>query len=45
MQLLSTQEKTNRQDAYMFGQIIDELLDLDLDIFKIVSKAGFGGRR
>lgn len=45
MQLLSTQEKTNRQDAYMFGQIIDELLDLDLDIFKILSKAGFGGRR
>lgn len=45
MQLLSTQEKTNRNDAYMFGQIIDELLELDLDIFRILSKAGFGGRR
>lgn len=45
MQLLSTQEKTNRHDAYMFGQIIDELLEFDLDIFRILSKAGFGGRR
>lgn len=45
MQLLSTQEKTNRNDAYMFGQIIDELLELELDIFRILSKAGFGGRR
>lgn len=45
MLLLSTQEKTNRNDAYMFGQIVDELLELDLDIFKILSKAGFGGRR
>lgn len=42
MQLLSIQEKTNRHDAYMFGQIIDELLELDLDIFRILSKAGFG---
>ena len=45
MLLLSTQEKTNRHDAYMFGQIIEELQKTDLDIFKIVSKAGFGGRK
>lgn len=45
MELLSAQEKTNRPDAYMFGSIIDELLEEDFDIFKIVSTAGFKGRR
>ena len=45
MKLLPVQEKTNRPDAYMFGDIIDELLKDELDIFKIVSTAGFGGRR
>lgn len=45
MLLLSTQEKTNRTDAYMFGNIIDELLESDYDIFKIVSAAGFSGRK
>ena len=45
MQLLSFQEKTNRADAYMFGKIIDELLETERDIFKIVSTAGFNGRR
>lgn len=45
MQLLATQEKTNREDAYMFGSIIEQLLEADRDIFKIVSTAGFGGRR
>ena len=35
MQLLSVQEKTNRADAYMFGKIIDELLEAERDIFKI----------
>ncbi len=45
MELLAVQEKTNRADAYMFGSIIDELLETDRDIFKIVSTAGFGGRR
>ena len=45
MLLLSTQEKTNRPDAYMFGSIIDELLETDYDIFKIVSTAGFTGRK
>ena len=45
MELLAIQEKTNRADAYMFGNIIEELLDTDRDIFKIVSTAGFGGRK
>ena len=45
MELLAVQEKTNREDAYMFGKIIEELLDTDRDIFKIISTAGFGGRR
>lgn len=44
IRLLSVQEKTNRVDAYMFGKILDELLKDSLDIFKIVSTAGFGGR-
>ncbi len=45
MLLLATQEKTNRQDAYMFGKIIDELLETDYDIFRIISRAGFTGRK
>ena len=45
MKLLAVQEKTNRADAYMFGNIIEELLNTDRDIFKIISTAGFGGRR
>lgn len=45
MELLAVQEKTNRADAYMFGKIIEELLEVDRDIFKIISTAGFGGRR
>lgn len=45
MELLAVQEKTNREDAYMFGKIIEELLDTDRDIFKIISTAGFGGRK
>ena len=44
MLLLSLQEKTNRPDAYMFGNILDELLETDYDIFKVVSTAGFSGR-
>ena len=43
MVLLMTQEKTNRNDAYMFGKILDALLEDELDIFKIMSTAGFGG--
>ena len=45
MELLAVQEKTNREDAYMFGKIIEELLEADRDIFNIISTAGFGGRR
>lgn len=45
MKLLAVQEKTNRFDAYMFGNIIAELLEVDRDIFKIMSTAGFNGRR
>lgn len=45
MLLLSIQEKTNRIDAYMFGSIIDELLESNYDIFRIVSKAGYSGRK
>lgn len=45
MELLAVQKKTNRADAYMFGKIIEELLEADRDIFKIISTAGFGGRR
>lgn len=45
MELLAVQEKTNRADAYMFGNIIEELLEADRDLFKIISTAGFGGRR
>ena len=44
MTLLMTQEKTNRNDAYMFGKVLDSLLKEELDIFSIMSAAGFGGR-
>lgn len=45
MELLAVQEKTNRPDAYMFGNIIKELLKEKKDIFKIMSQASFGGKR
>ncbi len=45
MELLALQEKTNRNDAYMFGNIIKELLKHDRDIFKIVHTAAYGGRK
>lgn len=38
------QEKTNREDAYMFGNVLDALLKDNLDIFAIMSASGFGGR-
>ena len=38
------QEKTNREDAFMFGKILHSLLKEELDIFAIMSSAGFGGR-
>ena len=45
MNLLMTQEKTNDPNAFMFGKILDALLNDDLDIFAIMSTAGFGGHR
>ena len=42
--LLMIQEKTNRADAYMFKQILDELLKDNMDIFSIVSTSTFRGR-
>lgn len=45
MLLLSTQEKTNRNDAYMFGKIIEQLLETEYDIYKITSTAGYNGRK
>lgn len=45
MRLLATQEKTNYEGAYMFGNVIEQLLKEELDVFKVVSTAGFGGRR
>lgn len=45
LELLAVQEKTNYADAYMFRNIIEQLLKADRDLFKIISTAGFGGRR
>jgi hypothetical protein len=45
MQLLASQEKTNREDAYMFGAILDELLEIEIDIFATISKASYGGKK
>ena len=42
-ELLAIQEKTNRPDAYLFGEIIDQLLQKELDIFKIVSTTQLKG--
>lgn len=42
--LLMTQEKTNREDAYMFGKVL-EALKKGKDIFGIVSSATYSGRR
>ena len=44
MHLLMYQEKTNREDAYMFGKILTSLLKEEIDIFSIVSIAGYNGR-
>lgn len=48
MCLLAIQEKTNAEyggtEAHMFKDVIKELSKNDLDIFKIMSTAGFGGR-
>ena len=42
--LLSRQEKTNYNQAYMFGSVIDKLLEKNLDIFSIIAIATHGGR-
>lgn len=48
MCLLAVQEKTNATYggtvAHMFGDVLNELSKNNLDIFKIMSTAGFGGR-
>lgn len=44
IRLLSVQEKTNREDAHLFGEILEQLLEDELDIFSIMSKAGLGRR-
>ena len=48
MCLLAVQEKTNATYggtvAHMFGDVLTELSKNNLDIFKIMSTAGFGGR-
>ena len=43
MKLLMIQERTNRPDAFMFGGILDKLIAEPLDIFSIISSAGFRG--
>lgn len=42
--LLMYQEKTNRHDSYLVGNILDAMLKDDLDIFSIISTATFGKR-
>ncbi len=44
MRLLAAQEKTNNPNAYMFGEVIEQLLKDDVDIYKVLSSASFHGR-
>jgi len=44
MELLMLQEKTNNPQAYMFRDVVDGILNSN-DLFSILSKAGFGGRK
>lgn len=44
MILLAVQEKTNNPNAFMFKDVLDNLLIDDLDIFAVVSTSTFGGR-
>ncbi|WRQ72873.1 MAG: hypothetical protein BME93_03460 [Methanosarcinales archaeon Met12] len=44
MELLMLQEKTNNPNAFMFIGVVDKLLNSN-DLYSILSKAGFGGRR
>jgi hypothetical protein len=43
MELLMLQEKTNNPQAYMFRNVVNELLSF-IDLYKILSTASFGGR-
>lgn len=43
MELLMLQEKTNNPQAYMFKNVVNELLSFT-DLYKILSTAGFRGR-
>lgn len=38
MELLAVQEKTNRADAYMFGSIIEQLLEVDKKLQEVLLK-------
>ena len=38
------QEITNNPNAYMFRDVVNALLNSD-DLYGIIAKAGFGGRR
>ncbi len=42
--LLMLQEKTNREDAYMFKNLLETLKNCDGSIWKMVSTASFRGR-
>ncbi|MGA3163083.1 MAG: hypothetical protein ABSD77_02635 [Verrucomicrobiota bacterium] len=42
--LLMTQEKSNRHDAYMFANLLNELSKQNSNIYSIVSAATFSGR-
>lgn len=44
MELLMLQEITNNPNAYMFRDVVNALLTSD-DLYGIIAKAGFGGRR
>lgn len=43
MELLMLQEKTNNPQAYMFRNVVNELLSFT-DLYKILTTAGYGGR-
>lgn len=45
MVLLSAQEKTNRQDAHLFGDILEKLSAPKPDIYSVLSLATYGGKK
>lgn len=42
--LLMIQEKTNREDAYMFGQILEKLKNGNKELFSLISTATHNGK-